>query len=317
MDEIRSLIIKKLVELMPKSIKLVDYLSDTLCISKNSAYRRLQGKMSFSFEELATLSRKMHFSLDELAALDPDDNKVIIDLKIENCPENTFLRKIKEYKKDLENQLSDKSSSTMIVLNHLPAELCVCHGNLFKLSYYLWLHWEDKGKLKPKFSEIKIPPKLESLRKSVAAYSEKTGNRAFILDPNVFLTPVKLILYFHKMELIDDEEKKAIKEELLDVIDSLENKIRKEIGQQKIKEYIYLSGFNVDFNSIYCTYDNKEYSYFLLYFFNRIVVTKPEICKAHKGWLQSLQKYSTLISESNEALQAAYLKKQREHIGQL
>ena len=100
-DEIKKLIVKKLVRLIPAGIRPADYLSETLCISKNSAYRRLQGKMPFSCEEFVLLSKKMHFSLDELAALDPNDSKVVIDLKIEDSPEYAFLKKMKDYTKIL------------------------------------------------------------------------------------------------------------------------------------------------------------------------------------------------------------------------
>ncbi|MDH6355347.1 hypothetical protein M2132_001688 [Dysgonomonas sp. PH5-45] len=83
------------------------------------------------------------------------------------------------------------------------------------------------------------------------------------------------------------------------------------------KNYFYVSDLNINSNSSYLSWNGKASSSFNLLFFNRIIIHKPEICNAHKEWLLSLKKYSTLISGSNEMAQAQYLKKQREYINWL
>lgn len=125
--DIKTIIINKILELIPSHIKPVDYLSEVLDISRESAYRSLGGKMSFYFEELIILSELLDFSLDELVALKINNSKVVIDLKINKDPTEGFLDKMRKYKADVDNRFTDKSSSAIFALNYFPAEFSVHH----------------------------------------------------------------------------------------------------------------------------------------------------------------------------------------------
>lgn len=316
-SEIRAIIVKKILELVPSHTKPVDYLSDMLDISKESAYRRLRGKMPFQLEELIRLSEQLGFSIDELVALKTDNSKIVVDMSIDEDSKRGFLKKMEQYKKDVDNRLSDKSSSSMLALNCLPAELCIHHENLFKLSYYTWMHWKDSNIQKPKFSEVDIFPELEEVRKDIVSKAKGLQNSTFILDSNVFLSPINLIRYFYNLELINDEEKGVIKEEYLNLIDVIEREVRTDSLLTERGNYFYLSNLNIDTNSGYYVYNGNIFSSFAHYYFNRIIISKPEICEAHKEWFLSLKKYSTLITGSNEMVQAEYFKKQRGYVDRL
>lgn len=316
-SEIRTIIVRKILELIPSHTKPVDYLSDMLDISKESAYRRLKGKMPFQLEELIRLSELLGFSIDELVALKRDNSKVVVDLIVSKDAKQGFLEKMKQYKKDVDNRLSDKSSSSVLALNYLPAEFCIHHENLFKLSYYTWLHWKDGNMRKLKYSEVEVFPELEELRKEVVLKTKGLQNNTFILDPNVFLSPLNLVRYFCNRELINNEEKKFIQEEYLNLIDLIEREVRTDSLLVERGNYFYLSNLNIDTNSGYYVYNGNIFSSFAHYFFNRIVISKPEICEAHKEWFLSLKKYSILITGSNEMVQAEYFKKQRGYVDSL
>lgn len=314
---IRAIVVDKIVKLIPPHIKPVDYISDFLDISKEAAYRRLSGKMSFDFEELIDLAEKLGFSLDELVAQKDDNTKIVIDLKIESDPEKVFLEKFERYKQDVDNRLLDENSSAMMAFNFLPSESCVHYENLFKFAYYVWFNWKDKGLPKPKFSEIEISPKLEDLRKYIDAKVKKIPKNTLILDANVFLGPLKLVHYFYNLGLIEDNEKKVIKEDFRRMIDAIEKMVRTDYLNLDTRNIFYLSNFNIGANNGYYLWNGNASSSFSLSYFNRIIISKPEVCEAHKEWFLSLKKYSTLITGSNEIAQAEYFKKQREYVNQL
>lgn len=314
---IRELINDKLLSLIPSDIKPADYISEILDISKEAAYRRLSGKMSFYVEELMCLSEHLGFSIDELTAKKYNNGKALIDLKIQEDPCMFFNERIKNFRTFLDKELSAPSSELIIALNYLPVEFCVHYENLFKLSYYLWIHWKDKKSNGLKYSEVNISQEQEELRKSIDADIQNLKNITFILDPNVFLTPLNLVIYYNKLGLINNEEKKAIKANFHEMIDTVEIRLRTMNTGMRQKNDYYLANFNIDVNSCYCQGKSSVSSSFLLYFFNRIIVTAPKICAAHKEWLQSLMKYSILISGSNETDQAEYLKNQRVYIDSL
>ncbi|WP_163320795.1 helix-turn-helix domain-containing protein [Dysgonomonas sp. 520] len=315
-NNIRTSIINKLLELMPPQTKPVDYLSDILDISKESAYRRLSGKMSFDIEELVTLSEELGFSLDELVALSDRNSKIVIDIKVEKDPKQGFMERMKRFKKSIDDRLSDEYSYSVAALNYLPSELCVHYNNLFKLSYYIWLYWKDQNLHRTKYSEVEISPELEKLRKSIESNVKQTKNNTLILDPNVFLGPLNLVLYFHSLNLITEDEKKVIKEELHSMLDSMEKEIRCE-DLLDVRNFYYLSNLNIDVNSGYYSWNDNTASFFSFNFFNRIVINKPEIYEAHKEWFLSLKRHSILITGSDEMAQAKYFRKQREYVNRL
>lgn len=236
-DNIRVIIINKLLELIPSYRKPVDYLSEILDISKDSAYRRLKGKMSFHFEELIKLSEELGFSLDEFVAMKAGNRKVVIDLNIDKNPERGFMEKMKMYKKDADNRLLDKSSSSMLALNYIPAELCVHHENLFKFSYYIWLNWKDRHFQKMNYAEIEISPELEKLRKYIDINTRLIENNTFILDPGAFRNTLNMVHYFYDLGLINKEEKKDIKEEFKEMLNSIEKKMRSDISDIATKNF--------------------------------------------------------------------------------
>lgn len=314
---IREQIIRKIVESVPFGVKPSDYIAEVLDISKESAYRRLSGKMSFYVEELVILSGSLGFSVDELIARTNDESKVLISVETHEDPSIFFLERIKRFGLFLDKRLSDNSSEMIIALNYLQVEFCLNYESLFRLMYYLWIHWKVKNSNGLKYSEVKISPELLDLCKNLNCGVQELTNTTYIIDPNVFLTPLNLVLYYNKLGLINNEEKKEIKEDFHNMMDTIEKRLRAVDSLMETKNYYYRSNFNIDVNSAYYIRNGEASSSFLLYFFNQVVVNSPKICKAHKEWLQSLMKYSILISGSNEIDQAEYLKKQREYIDRL
>lgn len=311
--DVRMRVIDAVVGAIPSHIKPVNYLSETLDIGKESAYRRLRGKMPFSFEELAILSQELGFSLDELAGTG-NSNRIMMDMKVDHSSEQAFLERLKKYRKEVDDRLRDKSSDMVMALNYLPAEFSVHFKDLFKFSYYTWLHRRHKGLSKLHYADVKVLPELEHLRMKLDIDIRDIKSSTFILDPNVFLSPLREVRYFHQLKLINKEEVVVIKKDFHRIIDFVEKMVRTGGANEGTKYYFYLSNFNIDVNSNYSTWDGNIMSAFNFQFFNRITISDPEICKAHRVWLESLKKYSILISESNEVAQAEYFEKQREYI---
>src|SRR6188768_941277 len=61
---------KQIKSLLPNNISFVDAIADLLEISPDSAYRRIRGEKSISFEEIQKLSRHFHISLDTMLKID-------------------------------------------------------------------------------------------------------------------------------------------------------------------------------------------------------------------------------------------------------
>ncbi|NDV69451.1 hypothetical protein [Dysgonomonas sp. 25] len=309
--DLRTIIINKIVGSIPPHIKPVNFLSETLDIGKESAYRRLRGEMSFTIEELTLLAQKLDFSLDKLIWQNRDSNEVVIDLPVYDDPRQTFLDRLKKYRQEVDIRLQYENSETIMALNYLPAEFSFHYKDIFKFSCYTWLHRKNKSSSKLRYSDVEISPELEELREEIARDSRKIRNNTYILDSNVFLSPLKEVAYFYKLGLINDEEIMRIKKDYHDLIDYVEKMVR--FGGEG-SDYFYLSNINIDVNSSYNNWNGNIMSSFNFHFFNKIIITNPIRCNALHEWMESLKKYSILITESNEIAQAEYFEKQRGYI---
>ncbi|MDH6308560.1 hypothetical protein M2451_000871 [Dysgonomonas sp. PFB1-18] len=312
-SDIRTRIINTITQLIPSNIKPVDYLSEVLDIGKESAYRRLRGKMSFSFEELFILSQKLDFSLDKLRK----DNEKGIYPNVYYDPEGAFIERLKRYKDRLDMDSQENTDTMMIAINYLPVEFTARYSSLFKFFYYTWLHRRHTDLSKLYYADVYISSELETLRTAIGSETSVSKDIVFILDPNVFLSPLREVHYFHGLNLISDAEASLIKIDFNHMIDYIEKIARTGQSDSGIKYNFYISSFNIDVNSSYNILNGRVISFFDFQFFSQITLTTPRMCGAHKEWLESLKRYSTLITESNEAAQAEYFERQRKYIDRI
>ena len=59
-------LIDEMKERMPHGQNLANYLADTLCMGKESVYRRLRGEVAFTFDEIAMISCNFGISIDQI-----------------------------------------------------------------------------------------------------------------------------------------------------------------------------------------------------------------------------------------------------------
>lgn len=79
--------------------------------------------------------------------------------------------------------------------------------------------------------------------------------------------------------------------------------------------YLYLSNINFEATYSFVEKGSFQLSMYRLYAINYMDSQHPEICRAQKEWIQSLKRYSTLISQSGEIQRMIYFTKQREIVG--
>lgn len=51
---------------LPSGQNLANFLTDTLCIGRESVYRRLRGEVAFTIDEVAQISCKLGISIDQI-----------------------------------------------------------------------------------------------------------------------------------------------------------------------------------------------------------------------------------------------------------
>jgi len=314
----------KLIETIKKYISndenIIARLEDILNIGQQSIYRRLRGEIPFTFEEVMKIALNLSFSVDEIIGK-YHHKGTFLDME-SYLKEETDI--IEVYNKfidkfvDMSHEVSKASDATLIsARNKFPISLLLRFENLTRFKYFKVRHLQEEDSSKTKFSDITLTLRnKESMKKYLYNY-KRVNNIEIIIDSNTLLALLKEITYFYKRKLVTDDELAILQSELFELVDYMEKIMsdgKNDVGSQTA---CYLSIFNIEANYSYMQYDDKKLVKFWAYAEIPMIISDPKICSLQKEWLDSLKKYSTLITGSNELQRIHYLDKQREYIKNL
>lgn len=311
----------KLIETIKKYIsnddKIVSRLEDILNIGQQSIYRRLRGEIPFTFEETMKIALNLSFSLDEIIG--------------KYHPKGTFLN-MESYLKeemdftevyedfisksvDLIHKVGNASDSILITArNKFPPSLLLRFENLTRFKFFKVRHLQEENAFNLPFSEIELTSgNKESMKKYLYNYRQ-INKIELILDNNTLLSFIKEITYFYKRHLISESDLNQLQSELFELVDYMEKIMLNKKIDSGAEVSVYISTFNIETNYSYLQYDEKQLVRFWVYAEIPMVISDPKICEMQREWLESLKKYSTLITGSNELQRIQYLNRQREYI---
>lgn len=312
MDNLRNIITTKILNSIPPRIKSIEYLMETLDISRESVYRRIRGDIAFTFEEVVKLSIELGFSIDELVMKNMP-SRVFFNTytALSQDPSEMFVTIYQRYFNDAFNINNAKDVESIIVVNQIPFEFIVFFSHLFKFSYYRWMHQNQESSLKYFYSDVKMPDGLLALQHKATESLKKVRNNTLIIDSDIFLNLIKEIQYYYKRKLINENDFFALRDDLLSLVDKMENIAQTGFYGMEAKYNFYLSSLNIDSSSRFIKFDEQMKSMFFVNSMEPITVMNLNLCMMHKKWLDSMRKYATLITQSNEILQVKYFNKQR------
>ncbi|MDR1623374.1 MAG: hypothetical protein LBS04_00130 [Tannerellaceae bacterium] len=312
-------IVDAIIDRIPPNIKPVVYLMDKLDINKDSAYRRIKGNIPFTFSELAKLSAELDFSLDNIIKNDGRAACKNTEVKFNlSSAEDFIVERLDVYYHLKKTYLKDIQAYRSIVsLNKYHIFFILKYDNLFKFYYYSWIYQMSDLPIHFSFSDLQIPERITAIRKKLISVAFEYNHSDLILDPNFFLNLIRDIQYYYKRGLISTDELALFKDELYDLIAHLEPVFRKGRNDADSNTYSYLSSISIDTNIIQMSYKdaittmiwyNPVYPAFEYETHENIIYRK---------WLESLKKFSVLITRSNYGLTANFIKKQQMFIHNL
>ncbi|MDR2627858.1 MAG: hypothetical protein LBC40_07480 [Dysgonamonadaceae bacterium] len=287
---------------------------DLLEISRESAYRRLRGDVPFSIEEISKLALELDFSIDELIR-ESKDRLVFFGPR---TPAKDFshafqimLQKTYYY---IQRMTQAQEAESLVVINHIPPVFTVYFEHLFRFLYYRWLHQNRKSSLNYCFADVIIPQEITELQKKIK-FAARSLSNTYIFDPNIILNLISVVQYYYRRKLLSEKELDLLVEDILSQISLFEK-----IAQTGYSDYktarcdIFLSSISIEGNSNYIRFDQSMSSYYFTDMVNSIIISDEQICTMHKEWIESLKKYSTLITQSGEILQSEYFEQQRANV---
>jgi hypothetical protein len=307
-------LITAILKNIPGNIKPVAYLTGVLGMSRESAYRRIRNDIPFTTEELGQLASKLSFSVDNIIEENNLERAFFEFYSKERDPVQIYLMMLEKFNKLLEEMLQTNNIELIIALNGFPPTFRVFFNNLFKFTFYKWLHQSNEFSLSPHFSSVTLPDDMIRLQKKIKRNMMKIDNSVLILDPNVFSSLAKDIQYYYQRKLLDEADFYLLKDELKNMIDLFETIARTGVFDSKSKISLYLSSLHINANTAYFSYGETVKTMIWVFTVDPIIIQNLKVSARQKKWLLSLRRQSTLISQSNEILQAEFFDRQRKEI---
>lgn len=143
---------------------------------------------------------------------------------------------------------------------------------------------------------------------------KRTKLLTFIMDNNVFQSVAREINFFYRHNLISDADLEGLKNELLDLINSLESWTTNGVSKLGTEVVMYISYVDIGASYIYIECDGVRSSNIRIYAITSLDSQNNVVCDLQKKWIESLKKFSVIISVSGEIQRYKYFNKQREII---
>ncbi|MDD4516754.1 hypothetical protein [Massilibacteroides sp.] len=218
---------------------------------------------------------------------------------------------------ELFKELSKRENpKAYLAFNLIPYVFYSSHYTLSKFRLYRWLHQMNNSANFPSFKEMEFSEDVWNLHTEMIGIFSALPDISYIFDKSLFLKQVKDIFLFVQLGLVDDDSLSLLRQELLQLLDDIIQMTSIPLDSP-IKRSLYVA--NVSFESSYIYFEAKNFQASSMRIMGiSIITTKdPLICEQQKKWIESLKRYSTLISMSGEIDRFTFINQQKEYINQL
>ena len=210
----------------------------------------------------------------------------------------------------------DPDSVVYYVHNTIPHEFIFRHEFLTRMYMYS-LFYQIYPQTTPRsISEVNIPSEVFEVMKKSADIMQQVDSVA-ILDKYSFRHFVDTVLYYRELNMISENDVDQLKDELHQLLDEMERYTV--IGESSYgkKINVFLSHKSFDCAYTYLKGNGMEACSVRVYGIDYISCENPKVCEAQKRWIDSLMRFSTLISVSGEIHRNEYFKAQRDTVNSL
>lgn len=313
-------IVDRILAKIPDYLNPVDFLHQVLDISKESVYRRLKGDIAFTLEDLIKLSSKLSFSLDEIVfvneeKLESETKPILFSFRSNRLanPSRNFLDILSAYIEGKERVKNARKAEILVATNRMMMLTMIYYPHIFRFYYYKWIHQTQQMPLNYSLSDVELSDEIRNLQDKINTY-KPVGQHTYILDNNFLKNTLHEVRYYYDRKLISEDEIALLQQDFFKFIDIMEYMVKRPLDIPGYTNHIYISATRIDSTGMYCRTDNSETLDLWLSFGATIHTLNSEICKTYASWVNSLKKYSSLISRCDEAQQSAFIDRQRSYI---
>lgn len=317
-DLLNDALIKAVKERLLEDRNLATVLMETLSIGKEAVYRRMRKEVPFSFYEAVLIAKAMGISLDEVSSNSAISGAMFsLNTHLSNDAYDYFNRICNGYH-DLYTYIKDDPSAMLSsVANVLPFVFHARYKVLTKFRFCRWLHQHQRAKSFESMSNVDVPSALMLKLEELSDMFYGITNVCLLWDPNIFHSVLRDIKYFYELNLMTTDELTLVKEDFRNLMEEMEELAYRGAFPNGNSVQVYLS--NIDYGSSYTYMEKTNFQICLFHLYNVDYIHShhPEVCAIQKKWIDSMKRYSTLISQCGEKQRMTFFEKQRELINSL
>ena len=305
-------------EKIPKGKNLTTYLSEKLVLGRESVYRRLRGEINFTFEEIAAISLDLGFSVDNIIGVKKDENALFnIHMLQKSDYLDIYVNKMMEYGRMFRQMSKQSYTKARMAINVIPYFFIIGYHDLSRFRIYKWMHQNQKIASNYSFSDFVLPKTIVETHQIFYEDTQTIPEFTIVIDNNVFWSATKDIEYFMKRGLLSEDDVQLLQTELHDMVNMLELMATNGVSKSGAKASIFVSAVDIEASYLHIENDKRQFSQVRIFSISAIDSHNEGLCKIQKEWIDSLKKYSVLISLSGEIQRFEYLNKQREYINRI
>lgn len=305
--KLQEYLFQRIKEVLPPGQSLVDTVAEVLCISQDSAYRRIRGETLLVLEEACVFCQRFNFSMDQLLQL--NSHSVVfenIKLASEVYDFKAYLTSILQQIKQL-NAAEEKS--IYYVTSDLPLFHQFCSPALFAFRYYFWMKTMlgNPAFAQQKFSLRCLTPEIEALGREILSTYNKI-NSVEIWNQESINGLLAQTSYCYETGLMTREEMLAVYTGIRQMLEHVQ--LQAEYGRKflpgenpltkKENFKLFYNRVGMGDNTIITLHDGSK-TLFLNYDALNYMLTNDEVfCNEVYQKIQTIMRRSTLISSVSE-----------------
>jgi len=309
MKDFNTKIINAIIKHSSNRISTVNYLTETLAISKESAYRRIRNQIPFTIEEVIAIAKYFDLSIDQLLDLTSGSNPLISKyFNTELEPVDVYCDLLKGDIDIMEKLLASNNMKITATMNRIPFRF-LPYKSLFKFEYFHYLYSIGKISLMTLFSDIKLPSQINNLHDKCVTYFSHMDNFICIVDSIAYSNIIQKIQYYHRLKFISTEDLRILQTELFELLAKYENLLHNGKNNTGSNYTFYYSLFNLESNIVFIEYDNDSLLQLWVYPESPIIIkNNPQINDIQKMWIESKIRNSVLITKTADIQQIEMLR---------
>ncbi|MDN5203510.1 hypothetical protein QQ008_19135 [Fulvivirgaceae bacterium BMA10] len=312
-------------EKLPPNYSLVDDIADRLNISNDSAYRRIRGETSLSFDEIQILSSQYDISIDTLFSL--KSNSVSFTYRAINQDGFSFKDYLASVLQNLTLMTQFENKELIYAAKDIPLfHYFQCHElTTFKIFFWMNMLEDSTGYFEHNFDFNQFDEESVSLAQSIwkaythvpsiEIWSNETINVTlrqieYCWECGLFKQKDQAILLCEKMlEMISHTQKQA------ELGYKFENIKEATSGSDNFK--LYYNEITISDNTIFFIMDDTRITHITHNLMNILTTTNERFSDQTERYLKQILRKSSLISSVSEKERNKFFLKMKEKITQL